>query len=216
VKVTRFSSSQGSPRKLSAPQKLVIHHAERSRTPSPRLSSKGFGGRPCATLARAVPRLNEVGLIGGAPRSRLSSTWKAKGGRLANTSLGMSRDATMHRLTPPALRMQGDGRDLLTADEASRLKVRSSWVKKAARANRIPHVMVGRYVRFTWPDIEALDRESKAGCDRRGWLSYPLPAQIRERPRGWHPKDAQQRRSSGAHNAARPLDTRRIVPDASF
>jgi excisionase family DNA binding protein len=62
----------------------------------------------------------------------------------------------MHPLTPPALRMQGDGTDLLTADEvASRLKVRSSWVKKAALANRIPHVRVGRYRRFRWPDIEA-------------------------------------------------------------
>lgn len=62
----------------------------------------------------------------------------------------------MHRLTPPAIRMQGDGTDLLTADEvASRLKVRSSWVQKAARANRIPHVRVGRYRRFRWPDIEA-------------------------------------------------------------
>lgn len=70
----------------------------------------------------------------------------------------------MHRLTPPALRMQGDGTDLLTADEvASRLKVRSSWVKKAARANRIPHVMVGRYVRFSWPDIEAWIESQKQG-----------------------------------------------------
>jgi excisionase family DNA binding protein len=45
---------------------------------------------------------------------------------------------------------------LLTADElASRLGVQPSWVNKAARANRIPHVRVGRYRRFRWPDIEA-------------------------------------------------------------
>jgi excisionase family DNA binding protein len=45
---------------------------------------------------------------------------------------------------------------LLTADEvASRLGVQTSWVNKAARANRIPHVCVGRYRRFRWPDIEA-------------------------------------------------------------
>jgi excisionase family DNA binding protein len=45
---------------------------------------------------------------------------------------------------------------LLTADElAARLGVQPSWVSKAARANRIPHVRVGRYRRFRWPDIEA-------------------------------------------------------------
>jgi excisionase family DNA binding protein len=45
---------------------------------------------------------------------------------------------------------------LLTAEEvASRLGVQTSWVSKAARANRIPHICVGRYRRFRWPDIEA-------------------------------------------------------------
>lgn len=45
---------------------------------------------------------------------------------------------------------------LLTADRvAERLGVRVSWVSKAARADRIPHVRVGRYRRFYWPDIEA-------------------------------------------------------------
>jgi excisionase family DNA binding protein len=44
----------------------------------------------------------------------------------------------------------------LTAEEvAVRLGVLPSWVEKAARANRIPHVRVGRYRRFRWPDIEA-------------------------------------------------------------
>lgn len=45
---------------------------------------------------------------------------------------------------------------LLTANEvAARLGVLPSWVSKAARANRIPYVRVGRYRRFRWPDIEA-------------------------------------------------------------
>lgn len=45
---------------------------------------------------------------------------------------------------------------LLTATElAVRLGVQPSWVNKAARANGIPHVRVGRYRRFRWPDIEA-------------------------------------------------------------
>lgn len=50
---------------------------------------------------------------------------------------------------PPAER-------LLTADEvAVRLGVQPSWVNRAARANRIPHVRVGRYRRFRWQDLEA-------------------------------------------------------------
>lgn len=53
-------------------------------------------------------------------------------------------------------RPPGETTRLLTAEEvASRLGVQTSWVSKAARANRIPHVCVGRYRRFRWPDIEA-------------------------------------------------------------
>lgn len=57
-----------------------------------------------------------------------------------------------------------DSSDLLTADEvAARLKVQPSWVMKAARANRIPYVPVGRYTRFSWPDVEAWLRSQKRG-----------------------------------------------------
>jgi excisionase family DNA binding protein len=53
---------------------------------------------------------------------------------------------------------------LLTADEvASRLGVQPSWVSKAARANRIPHVCVGRYRRFRWTDIEAWLENQRRG-----------------------------------------------------
>lgn len=53
-------------------------------------------------------------------------------------------------------RAPDDSTRLLTAEEvASRLGVQTSWVSKAARANRIPHICVGRYRRFRWPDIEA-------------------------------------------------------------
>jgi excisionase family DNA binding protein len=53
-------------------------------------------------------------------------------------------------------RAPDDTARLLTAEEvASRLGVQTSWVSKAARANRIPHICVGRYRRFRWPDIEA-------------------------------------------------------------
>jgi excisionase family DNA binding protein len=53
---------------------------------------------------------------------------------------------------------------LLTAEEvAGRLGVLPSWVNKAARANRIPHVRVGRYRRFRWPDIEMWLEDQRAG-----------------------------------------------------
>ena len=49
-----------------------------------------------------------------------------------------------------------DGLSLLTAEQvAARLGVLPSWVSKAARADRIPHIRVGRYRRFRWPDTEA-------------------------------------------------------------
>jgi len=57
-----------------------------------------------------------------------------------------------------------EGTRLLTAGEvASRLGVQQSWVSKAARANRIPHVRVGRYRRFRWPDIEAWLEDQRRG-----------------------------------------------------
>ena len=55
-------------------------------------------------------------------------------------------------------------RRLLSADEvATRLGVQPSWVSKAARANRIPHVRVGRYRRFRWSDNETWLEERQAG-----------------------------------------------------
>ncbi len=66
----------------------------------------------------------------------------------------MSTEAAI--VPSPVERPTGDATRLLTAEEvASRLGVQPSWVSKAARANRIPHICVGRYRRFRWPDIEA-------------------------------------------------------------
>ncbi|HME02527.1 MAG TPA: helix-turn-helix domain-containing protein [Solirubrobacteraceae bacterium] len=57
-----------------------------------------------------------------------------------------------------------DGTRLLTAAElASRLGVLPSWVNKAARAERIPHVCIGRYRRFRWPEIEAWLEKQRRG-----------------------------------------------------
>jgi excisionase family DNA binding protein len=53
-------------------------------------------------------------------------------------------------------RKTDDGLSLLTAEQvAARLGVLPSWVSKAARADRIPHIRVGRYRRFRWQEIEA-------------------------------------------------------------
>ena len=69
----------------------------------------------------------------------------------------------MATLESPAARWTAVAR-LLTADEvAARLGVQPSWVNKAARANRIPHVRVGRYRRFRWPDIEAWLENQRRG-----------------------------------------------------
>jgi len=54
-------------------------------------------------------------------------------------------------LTPAAAHVSS----LLDATEAGRLlSVPASWVLAEARANRIPHVRLGRYVRFSADDLE--------------------------------------------------------------
>ena len=64
--------------------------------------------------------------------------------------------STEPAIVPSTFPRPPDTTRLLTAEEvASRLGVQTSWVSKAARANRIPHICVGRYRRFRWPDIEA-------------------------------------------------------------
>jgi excisionase family DNA binding protein len=59
---------------------------------------------------------------------------------------------------------------LLTADEvAEYLQVKRSWVYAATRANRIPHVRLGRYVRYRQDAVEQWIGEKAAGHgERRG------------------------------------------------
>jgi excisionase family DNA binding protein len=40
------------------------------------------------------------------------------------------------------------------AEVAARLSVPKTWVLESARAGAIPHIRLGRYVRFSWPDVE--------------------------------------------------------------
>jgi excisionase family DNA binding protein len=45
---------------------------------------------------------------------------------------------------------------LLTAEQiAERLAVPVSWVRSSTRSGVIPHVRLGRYVRYDWPAVEA-------------------------------------------------------------
>jgi excisionase family DNA binding protein len=49
---------------------------------------------------------------------------------------------------------------LLTAEEVARLlQVRTSWLYDAARRGAIPHVRLGRYVRFRRDSVDAWIRE---------------------------------------------------------
>lgn len=53
---------------------------------------------------------------------------------------------------------------LLTADEvAEMLRVDKSWVYAATRSNRIPHIRLGRYVRFSEAAIESWMAELEGG-----------------------------------------------------
>jgi excisionase family DNA binding protein len=53
---------------------------------------------------------------------------------------------------------------LLTAEElAERLNVPSRWALEHARAGTIPHVRLGRYVRFDWGDVVEWLESCKAG-----------------------------------------------------
>jgi excisionase family DNA binding protein len=53
---------------------------------------------------------------------------------------------------------------LLTASEvADRLAVPERWVREHTRGGLIPHVRLGRYVRYEWADVVAWLEEQKAG-----------------------------------------------------
>jgi excisionase family DNA binding protein len=56
---------------------------------------------------------------------------------------------------------------LTDAEAAELLAVPKSWVGEAARAGRLPHVMLGRYRRFDRADLLAWLKENKAGASRR-------------------------------------------------
>lgn len=52
--------------------------------------------------------------------------------------------------------------DLLTpAQAAERLQVPESWVRDKARAGTIPHRRIGKHLRFSLADVEAIVRDGE-------------------------------------------------------
>jgi excisionase family DNA binding protein len=71
---------------------------------------------------------------------------------------------------------------LLDATEAGRLlSVPASWVLAEARANRIPHVRLGRYVRFSADELEGWWRARMRGP----WRGRGAPPTQPRRPLPW-------------------------------
>jgi excisionase family DNA binding protein len=59
---------------------------------------------------------------------------------------------------------------LLTADQvAERLSLPVSWVRSSTRSGAIPHVQLGRYVRYRWSDVEPW----VASCSKPGRVIQP-------------------------------------------
>jgi len=57
---------------------------------------------------------------------------------------------------------------LLTAAEvAELLNVPESWVRQETREGRMPHLRLGRYVRYEWPAVAAWLEEQRAGQWRK-------------------------------------------------
>jgi excisionase family DNA binding protein len=57
---------------------------------------------------------------------------------------------------------------LLTAGEvAKRLSVPETWVRAETRTGRMPHLELGRYRRYSWPEVEAWLETQRAGQWRK-------------------------------------------------
>lgn len=62
---------------------------------------------------------------------------------------------------------------LLSAGEiAECLQVPETWVREQARAGHIPHLRLGRYVRFSWPAVEAWLTECQHGGTATTWRKH--------------------------------------------
>jgi excisionase family DNA binding protein len=78
-------------------------------------------------------------------------------------------DGEMAREGPP-VRLSGDEVILVAAEVAALLRVTTAWVYAETRANRLPHVRLGRYVRYRESAIRAwlAAEEQRIARERRG------------------------------------------------
>jgi excisionase family DNA binding protein len=74
------------------------------------------------------------------------------------------RSRTVSNELPPEV---APDRLLTDAEAAELLAVPKSWVGEAARAGRLPHMMLGRYRRFDRADLLAWREEQKTGRPQR-------------------------------------------------
>jgi len=76
------------------------------------------------------------------------------GDRVSTSVVDASGDGAREALAEP----------LLDAAEAARLlSVRPSWIYEAARAGRLPHLRIGRHIRFLRSDLESWVLTTRAG-----------------------------------------------------
>src|SRR5579859_7874574 len=89
--------------------------------------------------------------VPGRPWNRCSST-----DRRPADSGGVLKDT--HRQSGASLERSRCGvtdRLLDAGEVADRLNVPKSWVLESARSGALPCLKLGRYTRFSWPDVEA-------------------------------------------------------------
>jgi excisionase family DNA binding protein len=69
-----------------------------------------------------------------------------------------------------SVRLGGDEVILVAAEVAALLRVTTAWVYAETRANRLPHVRLGRYVRYRESTIRAwlAAEERRIAQERRG------------------------------------------------
>ena len=70
------------------------------------------------------------------------------------------------RIRTESVATPGGGDDLLTAGEvAALLRMTAAWVYSETRSNRIPHLRLGRYVRYRRSTIVAWMSDLEAASD---------------------------------------------------
>ena len=75
----------------------------------------------------------------------------------------------------PSLTATAD-RLLVAAEVAEILQVTPAWVYAETRRNRLPHVRLGRYVRYRRSAIERFLADAEAASVRPSYASRPAPS----------------------------------------